>query len=286
MLNVRKSSRIALLPLVLLLSACSFTFMYPRADFFLGWQIDSYLRLESAQERWLDERLEARLRWHHQQELPRWRDWLVALRNDVAEQRIDEAGYEQYMDQLSQLLRATSAGLIDDGTALIQRLSDEQAKALLERLQEETDEEIEELADESLEEHLEQRYERSADNYEDWFGRLSDEQRQAVRDYVQQSPDMRPHVIESRQRWYRYIEEVLANRHDDAATRAAVQRMLTEPESLRTPEYQALWQQRGEQRKQMLGVIYRSASDEQRQHLLEELDEWIEDFNEMIARDI
>ncbi|QGX38982.1 DUF6279 family lipoprotein [Permianibacter aggregans] len=180
MLNVRKSSRMALLPLVLLLSACSFTFMYPRADFFLGWQIDSYLRLESAQERWLDERLEARLRWHHQQELPRWRDWLVALRNDVAEQRIDEAGYEQYMEQLSQLLRATSAGLIDDGTALIQRLSDEQAKALLERLQEEVDEEIEELADESLEEHLEQRYERSVDNYEDWFGRLSDEQRQAV----------------------------------------------------------------------------------------------------------
>lgn len=274
------------MPLVLLLSACSFTFMYPRADFFLGWQIDSYLRLESAQERWLDERLEARLRWHHQQELPRWRDWLVALRNDVAEQRIDEAGYEQYMEQLSQLLRATSAGLIDDGTALIQRLSDEQAKALLERLQEEVDEEIEELADESLEEHLEQRYERSVDNYEDWFGRLSDEQRQAVRDYVQQSPDMRPHVIESRQRWYRYIEQVLANPQDEAATRAAVTRMLTEPESLRTPEYQALWQQRGEQRKQMLGIIYRSASDEQRQHLLAELDEWIEDFNEMIARDI
>lgn len=286
MFNVRNSSRIALLPLVLLLSACSFTFMYPRADFFLGWQIDSYLRLESSQERWLDERLEARLRWHHQQELPRWRDWLVSLRNDVAEQRIDEASYQQYMEQLSQLLRATSGGLIDDATALIQRLNDEQAKALLERLQEEADEEREELAEESLEEYQEQRFERSIDHYEDWFGRLSDEQRQAVRDYVQQVPDMRPLLIESRQRWYHYIENVLANRHDEAATRAAVTRMLTEPESLRTPEYHALWQQRSEARKQMLSVIYRNASDEQRKHLIEELDEWVDDFNEVIARDI
>ena len=271
---------------MLSLSACSFKFIYPRADFFIGWQIDSYLRLESAQERWLDERLEQRLRWHHQSELPRWREWLFTLRTDIAEQRLTPEQYDDHMAQMSALLRQSSASVVTDGVELIQQLNEQQVAHLLKRLQEDAEEAQEEALEMNEQEYREERVENTVDNLEKWFGRLDDGQIAFVQAYVAQGPDLRTEMIASRQRWASYINETLQNRADTEQLTIALRRMLTQPESLRTPEYHAQWQQQGQLRRAMLSSIYQSASEQQRKHLLKTLDDWIEDFDDLIARKI
>lgn len=286
-LNRHNIYRQGLVLFVLLsMSACSFKFIYPRADFFIGWQVDSYLRLESAQERWLDERLERKLRWHHQSELPRWREWLSTLRSDIAERHITPERYDEHMTQMSVLLRQSSASVINDSVELMQQLNDQQVEHLLKRLREDAAEAQEEALEMSEEEYREERVEKTVDNLQKWFGRLDSAQIQLVQTYVDQSPDLRMEMIESRARWATYINETLQNRANQEQLTVAVERMLTQPESLRTAEYHALWQQQGLRRREMLHLIYQSATERQREHLLEELDNWIEDLGDLIARKI
>ena len=63
--------------LLLWLVGCSgTTFVYNRLDSILPWYVDDYVELNGHQERQLDQALQPFLRWHRQQELPRYLDLL------------------------------------------------------------------------------------------------------------------------------------------------------------------------------------------------------------------
>ncbi len=59
--------------LFLVLTACSgTTLVYNRLDTILPWYVDDYVDLDNPQQQLLDQTLQPFLRWHRQQELPRY----------------------------------------------------------------------------------------------------------------------------------------------------------------------------------------------------------------------
>ncbi|NQD38569.1 hypothetical protein HPT27_16215 [Permianibacter sp. IMCC34836] len=269
---------------LLLLAGCSLGFVYPRLDTLIGWQLDRYLKLESGQERWLDERLDERLAWHQREQLPRWREALGSLRSDIAERRLDGERYLQYSEQVRSLLSASAAGLVDDAVKLAAGLSDRQIAHLLKRYDEDTDDLVDELAERAADpsERLAERFDDSRDEIENWLGDLTDDQQAYLRQWQTQAIDWGDFALVSRQRWREHIVQTLSNRSDAVALQAGVAQMLLQPESLRAPAYQAAVAKQTELRRDLQLYLLQTLTDKQRQHLLGELDDILEDIDDVL----
>lgn len=276
---------IVLLVTAALLAGCSIGLVYPRLDMLASWQLDRYLRLESGQERWLDERLAERLAWHQREQLPRWRDALVAVRGDIAADRLDAERHRQYNDTMRELIRASMTGLIDDTAQLASGLNDAQAQHLLAHFDEETEELQEEIAEAAAEpvEAEQDRYDELKDGVEQWLGDLSQDQEAYLKQWRDSAIRWDDYALDARQRWRQFISLSMSQRADPVATRAAVEQMFLRPESLRSEAYQEAVTRQAERRRELHLYLLQTMSEQQKQHLLNEFDELIEEVDELLA---
>jgi hypothetical protein len=269
----------------LVLAGCMFRLVYPRLDTIAVWQLDRMLRLDRQQERWLSARLEERLSWHRRHELPRWRDWLQAVRDDVAAGRMDAERHAEHRRRLDELFQHTAAGFVDVLVTLAARLDDRQVARFFERYDERTEELEEELADTSTGEWLEVRREEAEEQAEKWLGRLTPEQQAILGEWTRETPDWRPQTIETRRRWRAALAESLAARADPARLRAATERMLREPESLHSPAYREIVEAHEARIRALHLKLLETSGDDQRRHLVEKIQGWLDDVAALCAAD-
>ena len=269
----------------LALTGCTLGLIYPRLDSLVGWQVDRYLRLESGQERWLDERLEERLGWHQREQLPAWRKALAQLRDDIANDRMTDERLSALNDQTGDLIKASVSGLIDDTVQLASTLTEPQIEHLLAHLDEETEEFREELAERQQDPDAteRERFDSLLEDVEQWLGGVTDEQKVYLRDWQQRSIRWSDYTLDSRQRWREFIVASLAQRSDPVATRAAVERMFLNPASLRSEAYQAAIVQQTSHRRALQLYLLQTMTADQKTHLLAELDDFLEDIDELLA---
>ena len=166
--------------LLLCLGACSgTTFVYNRLDTILPWYIDDYVDLSGSQERQLDATLEPFLRWHRQQELPRYVDLLnqidASLDHTLSTEEIAQiySGMETAWQRLEE---ESLDWLLEIGGTL----TEEQVQEFLGYLAKRQQEYEEEYLTRSDQEYREESYESFVDSMEDNLGRLSKEQRARV----------------------------------------------------------------------------------------------------------
>ena len=274
---------------LLALSGCTLGLIYPRLDSLISWQLDRYLRLETGQERWLDERLEERLGWHQREQLPQWREALAGLRADIANDQLDASKLSQYGERTEGLLKASLAGLVDDTTQLAASLTEPQVQHLLEHFDEETEEFAEELAERQEEDPVERerdRFEGLLEDVEQWLGSVSPEQKVFLQEWQRQSIRWSDYALESRQRWRDFIVQALQQRSDTVATRAAVETMLLAPATLRSESYQAAATRQVEHRRALHLYLLQSMTPKQKKHLLAELDEYLEEMDDLLADNV
>lgn len=62
--------------------------------------------------------------------------------------------------------------------------------------------------------------------------------------------------------------------------------MVLHPEKLRSNQYQQWIELRRRQYRQLLADVFQLASEAQQKHILSELDDWIDDIEDLIAREI
>ena len=87
--SVSRGALLGCLLIVAILNGCSATqVIYNRADILIRWYLDDYVTLDRDQQAHFDERLDALLEWHRQEELPEYvmllDDALVILDTDVS----------------------------------------------------------------------------------------------------------------------------------------------------------------------------------------------------------
>ncbi len=276
---------VLLLTLFGMLAGCSLGFIYPKLDTVVGWQLDRYLRLESGQEAWLDERLEERLSWHQREQLPQWREAVMALRTDIANNTLDAERHAVYSAQIKSLIHASAAGLVDDAATLVAGLGDKQIEHFFAHYDEETEELQEELAesDADPEAIAKERQDELIEDIEQWLGKVNAEQKAYLQQWSQESIRWRDYALDSRQRWRDFIGQTLAARQDPIATRAAIEQMLLRPESLRSAEYQAAIDQQADHRRALHLHVLQSMTEKQRSHFLAELDDLLEELDDLLA---
>ena len=276
-----RGARVWVVVALFLVSACSSTtYVYNRLDFLLPWYMDDYVDLTAEQEAYLDELLVPFLAWHRAQELP---VYLTALNN--IEDSLDSPLTAEIVGTLftnfeSAWLRLQSEGLtqlLDLGA----RLSDEQIAAFLEALWEQQREFEEEYLERDEEEFFEDNDDNTRDTFQDYLGKLSDDQKQWVRDGSRRLLRSDQVWLKERAQWLTELG-ILLTREPGWQERVRV--AVSAKNNTMTPEYQRIYEHNMDAIYQLAAQVLNARSERQSRHLRGKLADVREDLETLIAQ--
>jgi hypothetical protein len=276
-----RGARVWVVIALFVVSACSSTtYVYNRLDFLLPWYMDDYVDLDAEQEAYLDELLVPFLAWHRAQELP---VYLTALNN--IEDSLDSPLTAEIVGTLftnfeSAWLRLQSEGLtqlLDLGA----RLSDEQIAAFLEALWEQQREFEEEYLERDEEEFFEDNDDNMLDTFQDYLGKLSDDQKQWVQDSGRQLLRSDQVWLKERAQWLTELG-ILLEREPGWQERVRV--AVSAKNKNITPEYQRVYEHNMDAIYQLIAQVLNARSERQSRHLRDKLTDIRQDLETLIAQ--
>ena len=131
---------ILFLGFILFLAGCSATkLFYGYGDSIISWQLDSYFELTNEQEDWVEEQMRLHLEWHRNEELPRYKNFLIDIQKKAIDgltmSELDECFY-RYESKRDRIFER----LIPDAALFLIKISPEQVNNLEQAMVEENKE--------------------------------------------------------------------------------------------------------------------------------------------------
>ena len=275
------SVRAVVLVCLLCLAGCSgTTLVYNRLDTLLPWYLGDYVELSAPQEQQLDNTLRPFLRWHRQQELPRYvgiLDEIDASLDRPVTSRDIGAIYEGVEVAWLRLEEESLDWLLELGATL----SDAQVDEFLAYLQEKQQEYEEKYLSRSEVEYREESYEGFADNLGDYLGRLTPEQRELVRgaaDDLERSDSI---WLQERASWLERLAEVMQRQ---PGWQQHLREMLAQRSETLSPDYQKVFDHNLEVIFGAVAEVLDTRTEKQDSHLRKKLAGLRDDLQTLIAQ--
>ena len=267
--------------LFILLTGCSTKFAYKNADWLAYWYVDDYVSLNDAQEDLLDEHLKTWLDWHKKSELPAYIAHLKQIRKDIEQGNVTPARIAYHNDKVIAHWHSVRTEVVPDLVALAPNLSEKQVNTLFEELieqEKEKQEKREKLSDEKRQKRW---FTRTNKSLENWLGDITMSQHKMVKSlYLGQSPTS--HLwSDYRARYQASLKTVLLNIVSEGKGKDKLKILLLNPESFRSDELNKLNEQNRQSYHDFLYGVFLSLNDNQKQHLLGEIDDLIDDISEL-----
>lgn len=191
------------------LAACSEnTFVYNRLDFLLPWYVDDYVDLNQSQQVYLDELLAPFLAWHRTQELPAYLKILDVIGDSLKQPLTPEVVAAIFAEFEKAGLRLQGEAL-DRLLDLGAHLSDAQVAGFLEVMRERQQEYEEKYLERTDQQFHEDNYDNLVDYAHDYLGRLSDQQRELLRDASSRLLRSDRAWLQERAEWIAQLAELL-----------------------------------------------------------------------------
>ena len=288
-LGARLSSRLAQ-PLVALLvtaslAACGVIKMgYNNADTVVPLWLNRYLDLDSAQKGLVRQRLKSLLAWHRSTQLPDYARLAADLQKRAADP-ITTADFALLDKEMLRRAETMVEHAIPDAADLLLTVKPEQVKTLQKKFADND----EKFRDDNLRGDVERRqkvrYEKALDRAEEWYGRFDRQQRAAIRRASDARPLNNEFVLAERQRREDELVALVGRVVRDKPPRETVigllhtyyERLELSPDRERRAFQEALHHATDE----MNSAIANLATREQRDHAVEKLQQWIDDFKKM-----
>jgi hypothetical protein len=276
-----RGARVWVVIALFVVSACSSTtYVYNRLDFLLPWYMDDYVDLDAEQEAYLDELLVPFLAWHRAHELPVYLTALNRIEDSLNQPLTAEIVGTIVTEFELAWLRLQSEGLerlLDLGASL----SDEQIAAFLEALWEQQREFEEEYLERDEEEFFEDNDDNTRDTFQDYLGKLSDDQKQWVRDGSRRLLRSDQVWLKERAQWLTELG-ILLTREPGWQERVRV--AVSAKNNTMTPEYQRIYEHNMDAIYQLAAQVLNARSERQSRHLRGKLADVREDLETLIAQ--
>jgi hypothetical protein len=250
------------------------------------WWLDAYVDFDGSQTPKVRDELAQLLSWHRQNELPRVLGVLQEAQA-LAPRDVTAAQACRMADQIRERLLAVTERAELAGTELALSLTEAQLQQLERKYAKNNAEYRKEWLDRSRAEVQEKRYEKFLDRLEDFYGRLTPEQRELVRQQVAQSVfDPRLAGSERRQRQQEALALLRgfnATKPPPAEARAAihayVMRIADPPPGPWRDHQQALLQEGCRN----LAALHNATSASQREQAVRRLQAYQDDLRQLVA---
>ena len=271
---------ILFLGLLFFIAGCSSAkLFYSYGDSIVSWQLDSYFDLTNEQEEWVEERMRLHLEWHHNEELPRYRRFLLDIQKSAKDgltmSELDE-GFYRFGTKVDRIFER----LIPDAVLFLSEISPEQINNLELVMDEENEEMMKRM--ENQQELIQERHENCWDQMEDWFGEFSISQREQITElqtkWFTESPDPSPERMERRRKSQLQFLALLRSVPEKKELEKWFRQWSLSWEGDTNPARKT----KIIQNKKRILLIDAILSPEQQLHAVRELDDWVEILEEKI----
>ncbi len=271
---------ILFLGLLFFIAGCSATkLFYGYGDSITSWQLDSYFDLTKEQEEWVEERMRMHLEWHRNEELPRYRRFLLDIQKSAKDgltmSELDE-GFSRFETKVGRIFER----LIPDASLFLSEISPEQINNLERVMAEENEEMMKRM--ENQQERLQERHENFWEQMEDWFGEFSISQREQITElqtkWFTESPDPSAERMERRRKSQPQFLALLRSVPEKKELEKWFRQWFLSWEGEANPARKA----RIIRNKKRILLIDAILTPEQRLHAVRELDDWVELLEETI----
>ena len=271
---------ILFLGLLFFIAGCSSAkLFYSYGDSIASWQLDSYFDLTNEQEEWVEERMRLHLEWHHNEELPRYRRFLLDIQKSAKDgltmSELDE-GFYRFGTKVDRIFER----LIPDAVLFLSEINPEQINNLELVMDEENEEMMKRM--ENQQELIQERHENFWDQMEDWFGEFSISQREQITElqtkWFTESPDPSPERMERRRKSQLQFLALLRS----VPEKKELEKWFRQWSLSWEGETNPVRKTKIIQNKKRILLIDAILSPEQQLHAVRELDDWVEILEEKI----
>ncbi len=199
---------VSLVICLLLLPACSNTFIYNQLDWVIPWYVGDYVDLTRAQKKNLKAELKSLLRWHRAEELASYARILDQIEQDL-QQPVTGATVQSWADLALAAWERVEARMLPLAFEVGAGLSDQQMQGFIDKLWEQQEEFEEEYLERDDAEYIEDGYEALEENIHDFLGRLSPEQKQLLQLAAESLRRFDYAWLEERRAWLEELQVLL-----------------------------------------------------------------------------
>lgn len=275
---------VALLLGLSLATGCSTAtrFGYNHLDWFAKREIGKYFDMTAEQEDWFEPRFDTLWQWHRREQLPLYARDLRQLA-EQARAPLSRDAIEQALAMVEAHINEALRRATDDTVTMLSMLNDDQVAAVLERIDKNIEDAAEELAKQDAIERREAAAKRVRKWMEERYGRLSREQRNLIDAWAgerEYSPEA--WLARSRQ-WRGALAEALDQRQSSGFAERVTYLLFDDTALVPEP----LEAERMRNRHRWLDLaaeISAMTSQRQRDHLVEYISDFAEDFEALAQR--
>ncbi|GAA4356916.1 DUF6279 family lipoprotein [Kangiella marina] len=263
-----------------MLQGCGFQFWYNRIAWVSTWYADDYVTLSSAQEERIESLVEQHAYWHRTTQLPRYNQFIDDVIADLNNKTVAE-NYDSYGERLLSFYYTILDKVLDDAVNELAQLNDEQVDELMDNINASAQKERQEFSKQTSEERREKAIETTIESYQEWFDDLSSEQETLIIELVNKIQPTTELRLDYLKEWRNAFSLALAERQSESGQKA-LRSLLRNPRQLRSSELIKLSDANDALRKKIQLTLFTTLSDEQVEHFIEYLNEYREDFSELV----
>lgn len=266
---------------VLSITSCSSKLVYNNLDWLASWYIDDFVTLSDVQEDEFYPAIERFLNWHRKSELQRYIVQIKHIKSDI-NKGIKADDINHHIEVFKGFWQSALVQVEPSIIKLAYTLDEEQVAELLDEMEERNIERIEDFNDETYEERKAERLDKIENRIESYIGDLTDAQRQLLKSANDSSVSVFSEWMAYRRAWTNSIRKAYTLHDNKWVFKQAISHSILEADSYRSVEY---WQKIQDNQKiwvTALTQLLDSLNTKQLQKLNTKLDDYIEDFEDLI----
>lgn len=274
---------VILVPVLLSCSGCSkVTFGYNHADWLMRYWINGYTSFDARQKEDIRREVAVYMRWHRRQALPEYISFLRDLDRLANRDGVLTAGdIARLRTESGRLYRMTMAPLIRPAAHVLSTLDSRQTEELRETLAERNREQKEETLFDSEQENLARRAERYVDGVEGLVGRLSREQKKAIREMSLRVPFATGYYIEQREAKQAALISLLNEHAGEDRIAALFRQWIETPDAAWSPQQKQAIEAYESAMDEMSVRIFELMTPHQKDHIRKKIANYIDAFEEL-----
>jgi hypothetical protein len=249
---------------------------YKQADIILGWRANTYFDLDRDQRRDFSARLDRLLAWHRYEQLPEYAKFLT-LAIDKAEQGVKADDIAWFVDGFRARYRIVVNRGAADAAEVLSTLNPDQIVNLEKQFAKDNRKFADENElDSGVEKRKRARLKKTLSQIEDWAGNLTRDQETKIAALLDSIPLIEHLRHQDRIRRQHEFVEILKTRQSKEFA-ARLQQWLLDWDHGRSPEYEKVSAEVYAQRLQFYVAVDKLLTREQRVHVLDRLQRYVDD---------
>ncbi len=254
-------------------------------DWLVYWYVDDFVKLTNQQEDIVDAKLATWLEWHKETELPKYINHLSELSDDIRAHQLSLDKMDYHQQKAADHWIRLKAKIIPDVVAMSPMLSQEQLDSMFKEIDKMNADEVderEELLTKTPEKRKSESLKRKKRNLKRWLGKLTSEQEQLVESMHGEYHSNDELWSQYRVRYQAGLRTLLNDTDRGESFKTKLTELLMKPEKYRGELLNQRNIENSNKYKEFLLAVDALVTEDQREHLLEEIAEFVDDMNDLL----